>query len=217
MLREIAPNAAILHAAYQWDEYGPRIPVLNPVPPLEHLLGTPWAPPLPGFEHAGAALVDEADAVVCQGGGFLVEAYSPRARLAALADTVRRGKPLALLGIALGHFEEPAARRDLTTVLERAGVVVVRDRQSLQHAEDAGARAAPARRRPRARGVRSPAVTHGGAHRRLRRPDRPRRATGPAKRPGRRRSRPPRDGPRARARRARPPVVDRPGQCGCRT
>ena len=113
MLREIAPKAAILHAAYQWDDFGPRIPVLNTVPPLEYLLGTPWMPPLPGYEQAGAQLVEEADAIVCQGGGFLVEAYSPRGRLAALADAVRRGKPVALLGITLGRFDEPAARRDL--------------------------------------------------------------------------------------------------------
>jgi glycosyltransferase involved in cell wall biosynthesis/polysaccharide pyruvyl transferase WcaK-like protein len=138
LLRELVPNAAVLHAAYQWDEFGPRIPALNAVPPLEALLGTPWAPPIAGYERAGAALVEEADAIVCQGGGFLVESYAPIARVAALADIVRREKPLAVVGVALGRFAEPRTRRELETVLGRAALVVVRDRVSLAHAREAG-------------------------------------------------------------------------------
>ena len=141
MVRTLRPDASLLHAAYQWDVVGPRIPMLHCIPPLEDLLGTPWAAPAPGCLGHGGALVDASDLVVCQGGGFLVEDYEPRARLAALAAVVRAGTPLALVGITLGHFDDPGMRADLTTVLEGAALVVTRDQRSLEHALGAGAAA----------------------------------------------------------------------------
>ena len=139
MIRTLRPDASLLHAAYQWDVVGPRIPTLHCIPPLEDLLGTPWAPPAPGCSGHGDALVDTSDLVVCQGGGFLVEDYEPRARLAALAAVVRAGTPLALVGITLGRFDDPDMRADLTTILDGAALVVTRDQHSLEHARDAGA------------------------------------------------------------------------------
>jgi polysaccharide pyruvyl transferase WcaK-like protein len=139
MLCELAPTGAVLHAAYQHDRIGPLLPELICVPPLEDLLGTPWAPPAPGWETAGSALVDAADLVVCQGGGFLVEAYEPWARLATLAEVVRRGKPLAFVGVTVDRFTRAPSRADLHTMFTRAQLTVVRDPPSAVFAADCGA------------------------------------------------------------------------------
>ena len=139
MLRELAPTAAVLHAAYQHDRIGPRLPELACVPPLEGLLGTPWAPPAAGWEDRGRELVDDADLVICQGGGFLVEAYEPRARIVALAEVVRGGKPLALVGVTVDRFTRASSRADLHTMFRGARLTVVRDPASLAHAADCGA------------------------------------------------------------------------------
>ncbi len=140
VVREIAPGAAVLHAAYQWDTVGPLVPDLTFVPPLEDLLGTPWAPPAPRWEIAGAALVEQSDLVICQGGGYLVEAYQPLARLAALAKVLAAGKRLALVGISMGSFRDAEHLRYLRAILRGAELVVVRDEASLAHAREAGAR-----------------------------------------------------------------------------
>jgi polysaccharide pyruvyl transferase WcaK-like protein len=139
IIRELAPAASILHSSYQHDLIGPRLAGLTCVPPLDALLGTRWAPPAPGWEDAGAQLVEGADLVICQGGGFLVEAYEPRTRLASLADVVRRGKPLVLAGVTIDHFRSAPLRADLHTVLAGAALTVVRDPMSLAHAGDCGA------------------------------------------------------------------------------
>jgi polysaccharide pyruvyl transferase WcaK-like protein len=140
LLRELAPEAAILHAAYHGAELSDRYPSLRLVPPLEDLLGTPWAPPAAGWEVDGPALVAGADLVVSQGGGFLVEAYEPRGRVAALADVVTRGRPVVLLGQTVGAFHGAALRHDLGVVLRTSPLVVVRDAASQRHATDLGAR-----------------------------------------------------------------------------
>jgi polysaccharide pyruvyl transferase WcaK-like protein len=139
MLRELAPTASVLHASYQYERIGPRLPELRFVPPLEDLLGTPWAGPASGWDGAGAALVDGADLVVCQGGGFLLEAYEPRARLATLAEVVRREKPLALVGVTVSRFDRAPNRADLHTVFAGAELIVVRDPSSAVHVADCGA------------------------------------------------------------------------------
>jgi polysaccharide pyruvyl transferase WcaK-like protein len=140
MLRGIAPQASIVHAAYHGDLLGRHLPGLSFVPPLDALLGTRWTSPAPGWEQAGRELVDGADVVISQGGGFLVEEYQPWTRIAALATVARSGLPLALVGQSVGRFG-PASIGwdDLRAVFEAASLVVVRDRASLDHVEELGA------------------------------------------------------------------------------
>ena len=139
LVRAVAPTAAVLHASYQHDVVGPLLPELRVVPPLELLLGHEWAPPAPGWEDAGRELVAGADLVICQGGGFLVEAYQPYGRVAALAEVGRLGIPLALVGLTIEGFRRATARRGLRAVLRSASLVAVRDPESLAHAADLGA------------------------------------------------------------------------------
>jgi polysaccharide pyruvyl transferase WcaK-like protein len=139
MIRAAVPGAAVLHAAYHGTELGHHLPSLRCTLPLEELLGTPWAPTAPGWEASGPALVAGADAVVSQGGGFLVEAYQPWGRIAALATVARRGTPLAIVGQTIGRFEPADLRRDLEDVMAAAALVAVRDAPSARHARDLGA------------------------------------------------------------------------------
>ena len=139
MIRAAVPAAAILHAAYHGAELGHHVPSLRCTLPLEELLGTPWAPTAPGWEESGPALVAGADAVVSQGGGFLVEAYQPWGRIAALATVARGGTPLAIVGQTIGRFEPTHLRRDLEDVLTAAALVAVRDAPSAASAAELGA------------------------------------------------------------------------------
>ncbi len=139
LVRRLSPTAAVLHAAYQHREIGPLVPELAVVPPLEELLGTPWSPAAPELADAGPALVEGADLVVAQGGGYLVEGYHPIARLGALAEVTRRALPLALFGVTVEPFRGALARRLLREVLGAAAVVVVRDDASCRAAADLGA------------------------------------------------------------------------------
>ena len=139
MLRAISPEASILHAAFQHDSVGPLIPGLSFVPPLEELLGTPWAPPAPGWEERGAALVESADLVLAQGGGYLVEGYQPWSRIAALAAVAHRGLPIGLVGVTVEPFRSEAARGFLRELLSVAALVDVRDEPSLEVVTDLGA------------------------------------------------------------------------------
>ena len=138
-VRTIAPTASILHASYQYREIGPLLGDLRFVAPLEELLGTPWAPPGPGWEERGAELVAAADLVICQAAGALVEAYGSVARIVALSDVVERGIPLALVGLTASPWSRAAARRELRKVFGAAALVTVRDPHSLAVAADLGA------------------------------------------------------------------------------
>jgi polysaccharide pyruvyl transferase WcaK-like protein len=141
MIRDLAPGAAVIHAAYQHDTIGPLIPGPVFVPPLEGLLGTPWVPPAAGWEGPGRRLVNGADLIISQGGGFLVEAYEPFGRIAALADAATIGPPTALVGQTIGRFTTSLGRRYLGTVMKAAALVVVRDGPSGDHAAELGATA----------------------------------------------------------------------------
>lgn len=140
-VRRAAPGAAVLHAAYQGDLLGDRYPELEMVPPLSALLGTEFAPPSPekwSGEH-GLGLVADADLVVSQGGGFLLEHYQPWERLFALARVIELGKPLVLLGQGIGHFRLARARALMRAIVRGAHAVSVRDEHSYDHVIDLGA------------------------------------------------------------------------------
>jgi len=139
MIRAISPGASVLHAAYQYDTVGPALPSLSFVPPLEALLGTPWAPPAPDWEERGPALVDGADVVVAQGGGYLVEGYQPWGRIAALGAIARREVPLGLIGLSVERFESEDARIELGRIFSSASLVVLRDEASRKVADELGA------------------------------------------------------------------------------
>jgi polysaccharide pyruvyl transferase WcaK-like protein len=138
LLRELAPGAAVVHASYHHERVGPLLPALSFVPPLEVLLGVP-GPPVPRWRETGPALVDGADLVICQGGGFLVEAYEPLGRVLALAAVVERGLRLAFLGVTVDRFDRSVYRVPLQRALRGAELVVVRDPASVAHAVDCDA------------------------------------------------------------------------------
>ncbi len=138
LVRQCAPEAAILHAAYHGAELGPRLPELRFTAPLDQLIGSVWAAPAEGWEEVGPTLVAGADAVISQGGGFLIEAYQPWSRIASLAAVTRQGVPLALLGQTIDSFVRPPDG-DLHQVMRDAALVVVRDGPSVAHATDLGA------------------------------------------------------------------------------
>jgi polysaccharide pyruvyl transferase WcaK-like protein len=140
LLRRHAPNAAVLHAAYQWDLLAEEYAELALVPPLATLLGVEGAAVFDDWDQqAGRELVDGADLVVSQGGGFLLEHYQPWERLFALAEVTQRGLPLVLLGQTIGAFQLARARSLLRTIVRAARAVVVRDQPSFRHALDLGA------------------------------------------------------------------------------
>jgi polysaccharide pyruvyl transferase WcaK-like protein len=131
IVRAAAPGASILHAAYQHDVLADRYPDLRLIPPLDRLLGTPWSPDPP--DEQGESLVEQADLVLSQGGGFLLEPYLPWARIAALAAVARRGRPLALVGQTIGPFRMTVLRRQLGEILRAAALVVARDPLTVEH------------------------------------------------------------------------------------
>ncbi len=141
MIRQLAPDASVLHAAYQGELLEGAYAELSLVPPVATLLGVDGAAPFDGWDaDAGARLVDGADLVVSQGGGFLLEHYQPWERLFALAGIVDRDRPLVLLGQSIGPFRLARARSLLHHILSSATAVVVRDEPSFIGALDLGAR-----------------------------------------------------------------------------
>lgn len=138
LVREVVPGAAVLHAAYQGAELASNFPSLRFTASLEDLIGTPWAPPAPGWAESGPALVAGADAVISQGGGFLVEAYQPWGRIAALSKVARWGVPVAILGQTVGRFTRSRGNH-LHRLMRTARLIVVRDPQSVANATALGA------------------------------------------------------------------------------
>lgn len=141
LIRSVAPDAAVVHAAYQANLVGDRLGLSDLAPPLDSLLDVVGADalPEPWTSRAATALVQDADLVVSQGGGFLLEHYQPWQRLLAHAAVVELGRPLAYLGQTIGRFAAARARALLRRTLSAARVVSVRDRASLDHVVEMGA------------------------------------------------------------------------------
>jgi polysaccharide pyruvyl transferase WcaK-like protein len=140
LVRSLWPDAAVLHAAYHADLVGDEVPELDFVPPIDALLGVDGAGPIPdAWASDGERLVLDADLVVSQGGGFLLEHYAPWPRLFAHVRVVDLGVPLVILGQTIGTFRAARARALLRRSLGAAAAVSVRDAPSVTHAVELGA------------------------------------------------------------------------------
>lgn len=141
LVRAVWPDSAVLHASYHADLVGDALPELAFVPPLDALLGVDGADPMPdGSAGAdGERLVRDADLVVSQGGGFLIEHYEPWPRLFAHVGVVDLGVPFVVLGQTIGPFRAARARSLLRRSLGAAAAVTLRDAPSVAHAIDLGA------------------------------------------------------------------------------
>ncbi len=140
LVRSVWPDAAVLHAAYHAELVGDEVPELDFVPPIDALLGVDGADPAPdAWASHGERLVRDADLVVSQGGGFLLEHYAPWPRLFAHVQVVDLGVPLAILGQTIGTFRAARARALLRRSLGAAAAVSVRDAPSVAHAVELGA------------------------------------------------------------------------------
>lgn len=128
LLRDLAPQAAIVHAAYQHDLFGRHLRSLQLVPSIEELLA-------PGRAE-GRALLGSADLLVSQGGGFLMDEFQPWGRLGPWLHAIEVGVPLVVLGQSLGPVRTASARRDLRRALSGASLVVLRDAASAAHVAD---------------------------------------------------------------------------------
>lgn len=141
IVRTLAPHAAIVHAAYHLDPVRDAFPDLRFAPPLSTLVGVEGAPSAPtGWDDpTGLQFVRDADIVVSQGGGFLLEHYQPWERLFALSEVVSLGRPLVILGQSVGQFRAARARALLRHILRGARHVTVRDDDSRAAVLDLGA------------------------------------------------------------------------------
>ena len=141
LVRSVWPAAAVLHASYHADLVADALPELAFVPPLDALLVVDGADPMPdGWTSAdGERLVRDADIVVSQGGGFLLEHYEPWPRLFAHVRVVDLGVPFVILGQTIGAFRAARARALLRRSLGAAAAVTLRDAPSVAHAIELGA------------------------------------------------------------------------------
>src|SRR6059058_4405138 len=117
-LRRLAPQAAVLHAAYQGDLLAGAYPELRLVPPLAGLLGvTPLIPEMRNWDpDAAARIVAGADVVLSQGGGFAMEHYDPWERLRAWEMVDYLGLPIAFCAQSVGPFRHAPSRAILRRV-----------------------------------------------------------------------------------------------------
>jgi hypothetical protein len=141
LVRSVWPGAAVLHASYHVDLVAGAVPDLEFVPPLDTLLAVDGAEPMrDGWTSPhGERLVREADLVVSQGGGFLLEHYEPWPRLFAHVRVVDLGLPFVILGQTIGAFRAARARALLRRSLGAALAVTLRDAPSVEHAIELGA------------------------------------------------------------------------------
>jgi polysaccharide pyruvyl transferase WcaK-like protein len=141
LVRSVWPGAAVLHASYHSDLVADAISELDFVPALDALLAVDGAGPMSnGWTSAhGERLVRDADLVLSQGGGFLLEHYQPWPRLFAHDRVVNLGVPFALVGQTIGVFRAARARALLRRTLAAASALTVRDAPSVAHAIDLGA------------------------------------------------------------------------------
>lgn len=137
LVRERAPQAAILLAAEHGDVVGSRYPELEICPPLSFLLGIePAMPEGHGCDPAEArAIVADADVVLSQGGAFLTEAYQPWGRIAAYDQIRTLGLPYAFIAQTISNFSDPQIRARLGRALRDAQAIGLRDEASREHVE----------------------------------------------------------------------------------
>lgn len=142
-VQRLTPKAAVVHAAYQGDLLAEHLPELALVPPLAGLAGvTPSIPELDGWDRAACeTILGQADAVLCQGGGYAMEHYEPLERLRAWEHVVGRGVPIAFGAQSVGPFRGEAARSALATAFGAAVAIAVRETDSIRNVLDLGARA----------------------------------------------------------------------------
>jgi polysaccharide pyruvyl transferase WcaK-like protein len=140
LVRSVWPGSAVLHASYHVDLVAGAVPELDFVPPLDSLLGVDGAATMrDGWSSShGERLVRDADLVVSQGGGFLLEQYEPWPRLFAHDRVVDLDVPFALIGQTIGTFRAARARALLRRSLGAAVALTVRDAPSVEHATDLG-------------------------------------------------------------------------------
>jgi polysaccharide pyruvyl transferase WcaK-like protein len=140
-LRRLAPEAAVLHAAYQADLVGDAYPSLDFVPPLDGLLGVvPGIPELDGWTpEQAAAVVADADVVLSQGGGFAMEHYDTWPQLRAWELLVERGTPLAFAAQSVGPWRAARERAMLGRAYRAAVAIAVRDSDSARNVIELGA------------------------------------------------------------------------------
>jgi Polysaccharide pyruvyl transferase len=141
LVRSVWPQSAVLHASYHADLAAHAVPELEFVPPLDALLGVDGAPPLhDGWtSQDGERLVREADLVVSQGGGFLLEHYQPWPRLFAHVRVVEFGVPFVIVAQTVGTFRAARARALLRRSLRGAAALTLRDAPSVMHSIELGA------------------------------------------------------------------------------
>jgi polysaccharide pyruvyl transferase WcaK-like protein len=140
-VRRLAPEASILHAAYQSDLLAEAYPELALAPPLDGMLGVgDPAPEMNGLPPDRALeLVAGADAVLSQGGGFTMEHYEPWQRLRAWEIVVERGIPLAFCAQSIGPWRAARERAMLGRAFRGAVAVGVREGESAASAVELGA------------------------------------------------------------------------------
>jgi polysaccharide pyruvyl transferase WcaK-like protein len=133
-LRRLAPEASIVLAAYQADRLAGYYPGLPLVPPAAALVGC-----MPGellrlgwTANMADELIGGADAVLSQGGGFLLEPYRPLARLCSYRAFIELGLPLAFCAQTIGRFQDRESCEILGNALRSAVAVSVRDKHSAE-------------------------------------------------------------------------------------
>ena len=102
----------------------------------EHVSGGWWS-----WLSSDTPWIRESDCVFYTGGTSLVENYDIRPKLAEMEAAMRWDRRLALFPQSMGPFRTPEVRRRLGRVLGDAHLVLLRDRRSLEHVLDVGARA----------------------------------------------------------------------------
>jgi polysaccharide pyruvyl transferase WcaK-like protein len=138
-LRRLAPEAAVLHAAYQGDLLGEAYPQLALAPPLDGLLGVVEVPEMNGYgRDRGDALLAAADAILSQGGGFTMEHYGPWQRLRTWELVAERGIPLAFCAQSIGPWRAARERAMLTRAFRAAVAVGVREAASAANVVELG-------------------------------------------------------------------------------
>jgi hypothetical protein len=133
-LRGLAPDASILHAADHSHLLADNYPELRLLPPLAELTGVlpPRAESGWTVEH-GRLIVSQADAVLSQGGGFLMDRYRPVARLHSYSALAEMDIPIAFCAQSISDFSDLGERRILARAFGRATAISVRDRASAQN------------------------------------------------------------------------------------